>query len=169
MAQFKISLPNDFREKLAQDCVYVENLRHKEEVPPYNIFVNNLMKSMNSPAEELHHAATGMSGEAGEILDVSKKVWVYNKQLDIEHLLEEMGDLRFYYQAMLNMLGLNDEHIKAQNVLKLQKRYTAGVYSDKEAQERKDKQPLSAEGTKGDGAPRQRSFIGAKSEETSGS
>lgn len=38
--------------------------------------------------------ATGVSGEAGELLDAVKKSVVYKKPLDRENVVEELGDLR---------------------------------------------------------------------------
>jgi len=165
MAQFKISLPIEYRRGLDSDLVQVAREHQQDAIPPYPEFVNNLMKTMATPAEELHHACTGMSGEAGEALDVSKKVWVYGKELDVAHLIEELGDLRFYYQATLNMLGLTDDHIRAQNVKKLRVRYAEGKYSDAAAIARADKVGLSAAGAKGDGSKQPRKFIGQVSEE----
>jgi NTP pyrophosphatase (non-canonical NTP hydrolase) len=111
---------------------------------PYNDFVDGLCKAMPTVAEELHHATTGMSGEAGELLDITKKLWIYEKPVTqdvVEHMIEELGDLRWYYQAALNELGLTDEDIQAFNKRKLLKRYPGGVYTNQAAQARADKVP----------------------------
>lgn len=162
MAQFKISLPVDYRDELNQELVGIARDQQLGALPTYPVFVTNLMKDMPTPAEELHHACTGISGEAGEILDVSKKVWVYGKPLDVPHLIEELGDLRFYYQAALNMLGLTDDHIRAQNMKKLRVRYADGKYSDTAALARADK-ALSAAGSKGGDEAAPRRFMGQAS------
>lgn len=141
MANFKVKLPTDLHEQVVQDTLLIGAKRTEGVYVSYPDFVNRLMKAMNTPAEELHHACTGMAGEAGELLDASKKVWVYNKLLDVPHVIEELGDLRFYYQAALNMLGLTDADIQAANTVKLMKRYPEGIYSDSAAQARKDKDP----------------------------
>jgi NTP pyrophosphatase (non-canonical NTP hydrolase) len=160
MANHKIALPAEFRALLDKQIQLNLEALDDGVLPEYPVFVNNLMKGLDTAGEELHHACTGMSGEAGELLDQSKKVWIYGKALDVAHLVEELGDLRFYYQAALNMLGITDEHIQAANVEKLRKRYTSGTYSDKDAIARKDKQPLSAEGAKGEEKPAPRKFMG---------
>lgn len=111
---------------------------------PYDGFVDGLAKGLPTVAEELHHATTGMSGESGELLDVTKKLWIYEKPITeaiVEHLIEELGDLRWYYQAMLNTLGITDEQVQAFNKGKLLVRYPGGVYSNAAAQARADKQP----------------------------
>jgi len=158
MANFRITLDLKYFEQLMRDRVNIDCLIQCDNLPKYPDFVDNLAKGMNTPAEELHHATTGIAGEAGEILDLSKKVWIYGKPLDVKHLIEELGDLRFYYQMALNLLGITDEQVIAQNIIKLRTRYSAGTYSDKEANERKDK-TLSAEGSKGQGTPEPRKFM----------
>jgi NTP pyrophosphatase (non-canonical NTP hydrolase) len=106
----------------------------------YSEFVARLAKPMGSPTLDILHAAVGVSGEAGELLDAVKKNWAYNKPLDRENIVEELGDLRFYMQHMMNLLNITDHEVIKHNLEKLQKRYAEG-YSDKAAQERADKAP----------------------------
>lgn len=120
------------------DMLYAQEA---SEWPTYPTFVETLFKNLDTVSATLHHATTGMSGEAGELLDMTKKVWANGKPLDVEHMVEELGDLRFYYQAALNLLGLSDEHIQAHNMHKLRARYPGGMYSDELAQKRLDKNP----------------------------
>jgi NTP pyrophosphatase (non-canonical NTP hydrolase) len=144
MAQFKIDIPEDFQKQLVQRVIDVKGKQAANTLPEYETFVMNLMKTLPTAAEELHHAGTGIAGEGGEILDITKKVWVYGKPLDIAHMIEELGDLRFYYQAMLNLLQLTDEVIVASNMDKLSIRYADGKYSDAQANARADKAPTPA-------------------------
>lgn len=109
------------------------------ELPQYSMFVHRLFKQMDGLPDTVLHSAVGMAGEGGEILDAIKKVWAYGKPLDVGNLLEELGDMRFYYQAMLNLLGVTDKEIIALNMRKLSARYPAGEYSDADAQLRADK------------------------------
>lgn len=139
MAQHVITLPQKVSEDLTLALGNMMRKQRLEELPSYAEFVDNLMKALPTEAEELHHAATGIAGEAGEILDQTKKVWIYGKELNVEHLIEELGDLRFYYQALLNMLRITDEEVQAQNIKKLRARYVDGKYSDQHAIERRDK------------------------------
>lgn len=139
MANWTISLPEALKKNLINQTYQLEVKRTHKELPEYPQFVTNLMKGLDTPALELHHATTGISGEAGELLDISKKVWIYGKPLNVEHLIEELGDLRFYYQSVLNMIGLTDADIVAANTTKLMKRYVDGQYTDKHANQRLDK------------------------------
>ena len=141
MAKYKLPVPPEVHAAAEREADCIDADMASERLPEYHEFVNNLMKEMPTVADELHHACTGIAGEAGELLDLSKKVWANNKPLDIKHLIEELGDLRFYYQALLNMLDMTDEEIRASNVTKLRKRYADGKYSDAQAHAQADKAP----------------------------
>ena len=86
------------------------------------------------------HAVVGISGEAGELLDAVKKETMYNKKPDIENIIEELGDLEFYMEALRQAYDITREQTIRANIAKLGVRYSSGTYSDKQAQERADKQ-----------------------------
>jgi phosphoribosyl-ATP pyrophosphohydrolase len=105
----------------------------------YDVFVAGLFKLDPSPVMNRLHAAVGISGEAGELLDAVKKEWVYNKPLDYENVKEELGDLMFYITAMMIYCGISWQEVFQYNADKLAKRYVGLKYSDQAAQERADK------------------------------
>jgi NTP pyrophosphatase (non-canonical NTP hydrolase) len=105
----------------------------------YSAFVKSRFKPMETPVHTLLHAAVGMSGETGEFLDAVKKVWVYRKKPDIDNIVEELGDILFYFTAACQLIRVNPLQVMAVNVQKLQKRYPDG-YTDEAAQARADKQ-----------------------------
>lgn len=142
--KFRLDLQEPLRSNISGQTAAVRSKRESGEWCSYPQFVENLGKPLDRMASELHHHTTGMAGEAGELLDASKKVWIYDKPVDVEHIIEEMGDLRWYYQSMLNMLGITDEDIQAANTVKLRKRYPEGVYSNEQAIKRADKAPTPA-------------------------
>ena len=107
----------------------------------YSEFVKDLFKDMGNDKHNLMHAVAGISGEAGELLDAIKKHWAYEKPLDMDNVIEELGDLEFYMQAMRQTLGVSRDYIIQQNMHKLMKRYSTGKYSDAQAQQRADKSP----------------------------
>ena len=106
---------------------------------PYGKFVATLAKKLPSTVEDRLHAAVGISGEAGELLDAVKKNWVYNKELDSENVKEELGDLMFYITAMMLLQGITLDEVLEANVTKLEKRYAGLQYTDAAAQTRADK------------------------------
>lgn len=85
------------------------------------------------------HAAMGISGEVGELIDVIKKHILYGKELDTKHLLEESGDVMWYFSILFDTLGTSFEEIMAINNAKLKKRYPQG-FTEANALERLDKQ-----------------------------
>ena len=133
---------------LSEKVTAIEVQQNEGTLPVYEEFVEKLFNKLGSEREAVAHAAMGIVGEAGEIIDAVKKHWAYNKELDVANVIEELGDLRFYYQAMLNMFGLTDEDICAMNMSKLQVRYPTGVYRDQDAIARADKlEPVSIPGS----------------------
>ena len=105
----------------------------------YEQFVEGLFKPMTHRKDELLHATVGISGEAGELLDAIKKHWAYGRELDTENVLEEMGDIEFYMQALRTVLSVTREQVIEGNVEKLLRRYPGVRYSDAAAIARLDK------------------------------
>ena len=98
-----------------------------------------LLGDMTPESAHLLHMAIGISGEAGELLDAVKKHAVYQKPLDLENVIEELGDLEFYLCGLRLALGVTRGDTLAANTSKLGVRYAAG-YSNEAAQLRADKQ-----------------------------
>lgn len=87
----------------------------------------------------LLHMALGIYSEAGELLDAIKKNVIYKRALDLDNVVEELGDLEFYMEGLRQALYLNRGDILQSNIDKLSKRYQGGIYSNTSAQERADK------------------------------
>ena len=105
----------------------------------FSLMVSRLFKDLGSERENIMHAAVGVAGEGGELLDAAKKHWAYNKSLDRENIKEEIGDALFYLEAMCQRFGWSLEDAMKANIDKLGKRYGTGQYSDAQAQARADK------------------------------
>lgn len=107
-----------------------------------------VMKAEMSPDDLfLVHMAMLLAGEAGELLDAIKKATIYRTRLDIENVVEEMGDIEFPLAALRMHLGINREHCLRANRNKLLMRYPAGKYSNNAAKERADKQTTPTQQT----------------------
>lgn len=104
----------------------------------YDQFVLQLFKADTVPGM-LNHAVMGVAGESGELVDAIKKHTVYGKPLDRTNVIEELGDLRFYIQALQNVLGISESEILQHNCNKLSKRYRGLRYTDQAAIDRADK------------------------------
>jgi len=99
---------------------------------------NDIANEMTAETAHLLHMAVGISGESGELLDAIKKHVIYNKALDVDNVREELGDLYFYMQGIINSMPFSKDDVLNHNIEKLTKRY-GDKYSDKSAQERADK------------------------------
>ena len=113
----------------------------------YPDFVRSRAKDMGDTTLDLVHMALGIAGESGELVDAVKKSFAYNKPLDVVNMREELGDILFYVQGMLNCLGTEFTlaDLVALNKKKLSKRYPVG-YSDAAAIARADKEePTSSD------------------------
>lgn len=99
----------------------------------------DIMTDLDPKKAEAMHMAIGVAGEAGELLDAIKKHVIYNKPLDINNLIEELGDIEFFIEGIRQIFSLNRVNILEENIYKLSKRYGSGTYSNEQAQTRADK------------------------------
>lgn len=98
-----------------------------------------IVAELTAAEAHLWHMATGVAGEAGELLDAFKKAVVYKKALDVKNVVEELGDLEFYMAGIRAELGLQRDDILQANMDKLAARYKGHRYTDDQAQLRADK------------------------------
>lgn len=98
-----------------------------------------ILASLSPQKVDAWHAATGVVGEAGELIDAVKKYVIYNKPLDRENMVEELGDLEFYMEQIRQCVGITREETLEYNIKKLSVRYENLKYSDAAAQARADK------------------------------
>jgi NTP pyrophosphatase (non-canonical NTP hydrolase) len=128
--------------------LYEHTATYEERAEFYEAFVKQLAKPLGSDTQDILHGCVGCATEAGELLDIAKKIWVYGQTLNTphkedgksngHHLIEELGDLLFYMQHVMNVCNISWENVIDHNVAKLSKRYKDG-YSDAAAAARADK------------------------------
>lgn len=88
----------------------------------------------------LIHMAVGLAGEAsGELLDAIKAHVIYRKPLNMQNIIEELGDIEFYLEGLRQELKIPREDCLEENIRKLSRRYDTLKYSDTAAVERADK------------------------------
>jgi len=90
------------------------------------------------------HMTLGIAGESGEVCDAVKKWTIQQRPIDMENVVEELGDLEFYLDGLRTTLGITREQTLVHNLNKLlvgkTPRYPKGTYSNEQAQLRADKQ-----------------------------
>ena len=114
-------------------------ISHAELVQKLSKRGEDIIAQLTPEKAHLWHMATGISGESGELEDAIKKHIIYNKPLDRENVIEELGDLEFYMEGIRQGLGITREEVLLSNIAKLAKRYPQMEYSNAAAQERADK------------------------------
>ncbi|GAH18462.1 unnamed protein product [marine sediment metagenome] len=97
---------------------------------PEDIKINDLGKVVM-------HAALGIAGESGEVVDVVKKAVINGRPLNRIEVMKEMGDLEFYLALLRDALDIDREIVLEMNIDKLRERYPDG-YSDQASRERRD-------------------------------
>lgn len=105
---------------------YIE-LALKTETKDYETIAKRYTPSM----ARLMHAASGLTTESGELLDMLKKHLNYGKDFDKPNAIEELGDLCWYLAIACDELGVSFEEIMTININKLKARYGEKFSSDK--------------------------------------
>lgn len=90
----------------------------------------------------LSHAAIGLCTEVGEFQDLLKKKLMYGKEIEKSKLVDELGDILWYFGVACNVLGVSFEEIMEKNWKKLSTRYgeklqfseNAAINKNKEAE-----------------------------------
>lgn len=80
------------------------------------------------------------SAAAGDLLDVVKKITIYNKAPDAGTLQRAMDTMERELCAARSFFDITREECISHNIAKLTKRYSEGRYSDAAAQRRADKE-----------------------------
>lgn len=113
---------------------------HAQMVAKLSVSGEDVLRRIDAHQLEVNHMALGVAGEAGELVDAVKKFIYYNQPIDLENVVEELGDLEFYMQGLRARLGISRERTLAANMAKLAKRYPNFEYSNQRAKERADKE-----------------------------
>lgn len=106
-----------------------------------DVFQEEALRSMRSdlPYEAIcSNMCMGLAGETGETVDIFKKHIYQGKDLDINDVIEEIGDILWYIANLCNVNKITMKECMESNVEKLRKRYPNG-FSIKDALERVDK------------------------------
>lgn len=99
----------------------------------------DILAEMTPLKMHLHHMEIGVTGEVGELADAIKKYTIYGQDIDLENVIEELGDIEFYLEGVRNALNIERATTLASNIQKLKKRYSSGKYSNDQAEARADK------------------------------
>ena len=111
---------------------------HKEIVRSLSKDGAEIIDSLTPERAHWWHMASALCGEAGELFDAIKKCVIYEAEIDINNVIEEMGDIEFYLEGLRSSMNITREETLANNIMKLDQRY-GQAYSNVAAAERADK------------------------------
>ena len=100
----------------------------------------SIVDEFNSTKADLLHMAVGITKEAGELLDAVARLCFYNKELDLENVAEELGDIEFFLEGFRQRAEISRDTTLFMNMEKLGKRYASGSFSNEQANARADKE-----------------------------
>lgn len=89
------------------------------------------LKSQGCNIQRLDTAASGMSAEAGEFMEIVKKLKFQGKDYTTankEHLTKELGDIMWYVAQACLALDVRFDEVIYINTLKLAARYPGGMF-----------------------------------------
>jgi NTP pyrophosphatase (non-canonical NTP hydrolase) len=76
--------------------------------------------------DKLNLGALGLAGESGEVIDQIKKHLFQGHEINQEKMLDELGDVLWYYMLILKAMGFTLQEVMGCNIEKLRRRYPSG-------------------------------------------
>lgn len=84
-----------------------------------------------NPWRRLSNGCFGMCGEAGECIDLLKKVEFQGHTFDPNRFIDELGDVLWYVAEAATGLGISLNDVAKHNIEKLVARYPKGFEADR--------------------------------------
>lgn len=97
----------------------------------YPLLVEKTARMDLPKQERIENALMGLAGEAGEVLDIFKKHWFQGHELDVNHVIEELGDVMYYLCWLAIEFDIDFSEICFENMRKLDKRYPNGFSKER--------------------------------------
>jgi NTP pyrophosphatase (non-canonical NTP hydrolase) len=115
-----------------KDFVEAVTSRPSNDLTDFINRVDNLdANEQNINVPLLMTACMGLAAEAGEFIEVPKKIIFQGKPLDADnifHMKRELGDVMWYWINACRALNLDPNEVIAENVKKLESRYPGGSF-----------------------------------------
>lgn len=99
-----------------------KNMSNKE----YQLEVQRTVRFDLEKEERIKSFIMGLAGETGKVIELIKKYFYHDQKLDMIALIDELGDLLWYFTNILNEFELELSEIQIKNINKLYKRYPKG-------------------------------------------
>ena len=86
-------------------------------------YAEKARRTLSSDKDVIEHMIIGLVTEAGELMDAWKKHKFYGRELDIQNIKEELGDIHWYLGILHDEIGYSEEQARKDNIEKLSIRY----------------------------------------------
>lgn len=93
------------------------------EFKEYTNKANKTLNNHNSDTEAFTNYALGLVGESAEVSEHVKKYAFHGHSLDVMKVIDELGDVLWYINAIATMCGSDLEQVAKHNNEKLERRY----------------------------------------------
>jgi NTP pyrophosphatase (non-canonical NTP hydrolase) len=93
----------------------------------FNEYQKQAFTTATAESQNIYYMTLGLTGEAGEISNKVKKVMRDGKQLDLEDIKHELGDVLWYVAGLATLLNISLEDVADSNIHKLASRKARGV------------------------------------------
>ena len=100
------------------------------EINEYQRLAMTTLNPALAPRDVLINGVMGLSGEAGEAIDLVKKHLAQGHPLDAARLAGELGDVAWYLAETATAIGYDLEDVLRMNLDKLKKRYPGGFSAE---------------------------------------
>jgi NTP pyrophosphatase (non-canonical NTP hydrolase) len=97
----------------------------------YPLLVEKTSRKDLPKDERIMNAILGMCGEIGELVDIFKKHYFQGHELDVNHVIEETGDVMYYLCWLLIELDEDIAEVCFENMVKLEHRYPNGFSAER--------------------------------------
>lgn len=97
----------------------------------YPLLVEKTCRSDMAADEQIKNALLGLSGEVREVVDLFKKYFYQGHDIDINSLVEELGDVLYYLTWIMNVIDVNMAETAFENMDKLTERYPNGFDAER--------------------------------------
>nr|WP_302596960.1 nucleoside triphosphate pyrophosphohydrolase family protein [uncultured Cellulosilyticum sp.] len=122
------------QEELIDGLMYLEHAKTlKTTISPDEYQIGSLRTIPNNFTKKdmLLNGALGLSGEAGEVVDIIKKHIYQGHELNKVRIKEELGDVMWYVSELCNAIGIKLSDVMETNIAKLKERYPNGFEANR--------------------------------------
>ena len=91
-------------------------------VNKYQKEAERTLKHLGNQQLDLEHMFYGQISEVGEAVSMLKAHYVYGREFDLTNMIEELGDIAWFWAGACTILGIDASDVLEKNIDKLRAR-----------------------------------------------